>query len=75
MLALLSISERRFNISIPREARRGPGFGSPDPDAPENHQYVKGQRIYPRSCKPLELATLVIDNNDLENPFESKRTM
>lgn len=55
-----------FGTSIPRGAQRGEGH--PDPDAPENRRYVDGQKLYLTSCAPEKFATLVIDNEDLENP-------
>jgi uridine kinase len=57
-----------FAISIPRGASRGPGFGSPDPDAPGNRRYIEGQRLYFRECDPVARATLVIDNSDIDHP-------
>jgi uridine kinase len=56
-----------FDISIPRGAARG--SGSPDPAAPSNTRYVEGQRIYLRECDPTSHATVVVNNEDLENPF------
>jgi uridine kinase len=57
-----------FEASIPRGAARGPGFGSPDPQSPENQRYIKGQKLYLDQCNPLRRATVVIDNNDLNSP-------
>ncbi len=57
-----------FEISIPRGAGRGPGYGSPDPTASENRRYVEGQRLYFRECEPADHATLVIDNGNLAEP-------
>ncbi len=57
-----------FEISIPRGAERGPGFGSPDPDAVENQRYMEGQKHYFGECSPLQHATIVINNNDLWAP-------
>ena len=56
-----------FMISIPRGAQRGEG--SPDPHAPENRRYVEGQRLYLRECSPKEHATVVVNNERLEEPF------
>jgi uridine kinase len=39
----------------------------PDPGA--IHRYLEGQNIYFRECRPWELATMVIDNDDLAAPF------
>ncbi|MGZ3687244.1 MAG: uridine kinase, partial [Bdellovibrionota bacterium] len=49
-----------FAVSIPRGAARGPGFGSPNPDAPSNRRYIEGQKLYLESCEPQKHATLVI---------------
>jgi hypothetical protein len=35
---------------------------------------VEGQRIYLRTCEPEKLATIVIDNEDLEAPSVVDRT-
>jgi uridine kinase len=58
----------RFEVSIPRGARRGIGFGSADPEAAENVRYVEGQKLYLLECEPKRYATLVVDNNDLGTP-------
>jgi uridine kinase len=64
-----------FDISIPRGAARGPGYGSPDPSAPSNHRYVEGQRIYIRDVQPTRRASIVVDNNDVRRPtITSTRT-
>ncbi len=57
-----------FVISVPRGAARGPGYGSPDLAAPTNRRYIEGQRLYLRECDPFALATLVIDNSDIDHP-------
>lgn len=57
-----------FEISVPRGASRGKGFGSPDPDAPSNRRYVEGQQIYLTACRPADAATVVIDNSVLARP-------
>ncbi len=57
-----------FEVSIPRGAQRGAGFGSPDPTAPANVRYVEGQRLYLHECKPWLQATMIIDNNDTAIP-------
>jgi uridine kinase len=56
-----------FNVSIPRCAGRD--AGSPDPLAGSNRRYVAGQQLYLSQCRPAALASLVVNNNDLENPF------
>jgi uridine kinase len=62
-----------FEVSVPRGAGRGPGFGSPDPDAESNRRYVEGQKLYRLEVTPQRHATLVIDNNDLDAPFIVER--
>lgn len=44
------------------------GDGSPDPAAPSNYRYVEGHQRYLRECRPKDFATLVIHNENLENP-------
>lgn len=56
-----------FGISIPRGAQRGEG--SPDPSAPSNRRYVEGQKIYLSECNPKVHASIVVNNEDLENPY------
>jgi len=58
-----------FEVSVPRGAARGDGFGSSDPAAPSNRRYVDGQRICLRECRPQERASVVVDNTDLDEPF------
>lgn len=58
----------RFEVSIPRGARRGIGFGSADPESVENVRYVEGQKLYLLECEPQRYATLVVDNNNLAAP-------
>jgi len=62
-----------FSVSVPRVARRGAGFGSPDPEAPSNRRYVEGQRLYLRECAPASRATVVVDNTDLDAPAITSR--
>jgi uridine kinase len=57
-----------FDISIPRGAARGLGYGSPDPSAPSNQRYVEGQRMYFRDAQPTRYASIVVDYNDLDRP-------
>jgi uridine kinase len=57
-----------FAVSIPRGAQRGPGFGSPDPEAASNRRYIEGQKLYFAESQPQKHATLVIDNTDLAAP-------
>ncbi len=55
-----------FEVSVARCAARD--GTSPDPNAPSNHRYVAGQRLYFETCAPAQKASVVIDYNDLENP-------
>jgi uridine kinase len=57
-----------FEVTIPRCAARGPGWGSPDPTAPSNRRYVEGQQIYLRENQPRNLASVVIDYSNLAEP-------
>jgi uridine kinase len=41
---------------------------SPDPHDEKNRRYYEGQLLYFRECSPKSRATIVIDNNDFENP-------
>ncbi len=45
------------------------GNGSPDPLHSSNRRYVEGQKIYLSKCKPKETATIVVNNEVLEEPF------
>lgn len=65
--------EVAFEVSIPRGAQRGIGFGSSDPFAESNRRYLEGQRLYLLEATPQRHATLVIDNNDLGAPFVVER--
>lgn len=62
-----------FGTSVPRCAQARPWL-SPDPYADSNRRYVEGQRLYLRTCEPENLATIVIDNEDLDAPFVVDRT-
>ena len=57
-----------FEVSVPRGAQRGPGFGSPDPTASQNRRYIDGQKRYFDECTPEQRADIVIDYNDLRKP-------
>ncbi len=57
-----------FTVSVPRGAARGPGFGSPDPQAASNRRYIEGNRLYFREADPERWAGVVVDNNDLNAP-------
>lgn len=57
-----------FEITAPRGAARGPGFGDPDPSSPSNRRYVGGAMIYFREARPQDQATVVVDYSDLSRP-------
>jgi uridine kinase len=57
-----------FEVTVPRGAARGQGFGDPDPSAASNHRYVEGNAIYFREARPRDLATVILDYADLLNP-------
>jgi len=58
-----------FEVTIPRGAGRGSGWGSPDMHAISNQRYIEGQRLYLRESEPQKLANFVIDYTDLANPI------
>jgi uridine kinase len=62
-----------FEVSVPRGAGRGPGFGSPDPGAESNRRYVEGQKLYRLEAAPQRHATMVINNEDLNAPYFLKQ--
>jgi uridine kinase len=55
--------EVAFDVSVARLAGRD--GSDPDPWSPRNHRYVQGQRLYLRTCRPHQHATVVIDNTIL----------
>jgi len=57
-----------FDVTIPRGAGRGAGWGSPDVHAASNQRYIEGERLYLRECEPQTLANFVIDYSDLAVP-------
>jgi uridine kinase len=57
-----------FEITAPRGAARGVGFGDPDPSSPSNRRYVGGAMIYFREARPQDQATVVVDYSDLSRP-------
>lgn len=65
--------EVSFDVSIPRGAQRGTGFGSPDPYAESNRRYVEGQKLYLSESNPRQHATFVINNDDLNVPYFVKQ--
>ena len=62
-----------FEVTIPRGAGRGPGWGSADVHAPSNRRYIEGQRLYLRENQPQGRATIVIDYSDITNPIVNVR--
>jgi uridine kinase len=57
-----------FEITVPRGAARGAGFGDPDPAAASNMRYVRGNRLYFAEAQPKSRATVVIDYADVAEP-------
>ncbi|HWS58356.1 MAG TPA: uridine kinase [Actinotalea sp.] len=50
-------------------ARMGTRDGTPrDPDDPWNWRYVEAQQLYRDRCEPASLATVVVDNADVDRP-------
>jgi uridine kinase len=58
-----------FEVTVPRGAARGLGWGSPDPAAPSNRRYIEGQQIYLHGCRPQDQASVVIDYADFSVPL------
>jgi uridine kinase len=56
-----------FSVSGARMAVRD--GADPHPDAPANQRYVRGQMHYLATYRPRTLASIVIDNNDLDRPL------
>ncbi|WP_344310803.1 uridine kinase [Fodinicola feengrottensis] len=56
----------QFAASFARMAGRD--GSNPHPDAPANQRYVRGQMLYLATCRPATLASIVIDNSDLDCP-------
>jgi len=57
-----------FEITVPRGAARGPGFGDPDPSAASNERYIGGNMIYFGEASPKSHATVVINYSELSRP-------
>lgn len=57
-----------FEITVPRGASRGPGFGDADPLAPSNDRYVEGNRIYFAEAEPKIHASVLVDYSDFSHP-------
>lgn len=57
-----------FAVSVPRGNSRYPGMHNPDPESPDHHRYVHGQRLYLADANPRRHATWIVDNTDLARP-------
>ncbi|MBZ9752409.1 uridine kinase [Deinococcus sp. HMF7604] len=57
-----------FEVSVPRGAARGPGYGSPDPQAASNRRYIEGNRLYFAHAQPEKHAGVVLDYTSLSRP-------
>ena len=55
-----------FDIAYARMARRD--GCDPDPDAPTNARYRRGQQLYLHEAAPREAASVVVDNSDFTRP-------
>jgi uridine kinase len=40
----------------------------PDPDAPDNRRYLDGQKLYQATSRPAQTASVIVDNNDIQQP-------
>jgi uridine kinase len=61
--------EAPFDVTVPRAVHRdAAGHRDEVMYARYRHRYVPGQVMYLRQCQPIELADVVVDNADLENP-------
>jgi uridine kinase len=56
-----------FTVSLPRYALRD--GTTLDPSAPLNRRYSGADEVYLEECKPQNQASLVINNEDLEQPY------
>lgn len=54
-------------------ARDEPVVADPDPEAPSNHRYVYGQRLYLQVADPRSHADWVFENTDLARPHLQTR--
>jgi uridine kinase len=57
-----------FEVTAPRGAARGPGFGDPDPSSQSNRRYTEGNLIYLREPRLHDHATVFVDYSDLSSP-------
>jgi uridine kinase len=55
-----------FDVAARRMAHRD--GTDPDPDSPAVRRYVQAQRIYYASCSPQLRASILIDNEDFQEP-------
>ena len=55
-----------FDIAYARMAQRD--GCDPDPDAPTNARYRRGQELYLHEAAPREAASVVVDNSDFAHP-------
>ena len=62
-----------FTVSVPRGNARFDGRHDPNPEAPSNHRYVYGQRLYLQEADPRSHADWVFDNTDLTRPHLQTR--
>ncbi|MGO2745725.1 uridine kinase [Microbacterium sp.] len=63
-----------FAVSVPRGNARFAGPHDVDPEAPSNHHYVHGQRLYLLEADPLSRANWVFNNTDLARPYLQVRS-
>lgn len=57
-----------FTVSVPRGNARFSGPHDPNPEAPSNHRYVYGQKLYLQEADPRSHADWVFENTDLARP-------
>lgn len=57
-----------FEVTVPRGAARGPGFGDPNPSSLSNRRYTEGNRIYLEEAHPRDRANVLIDYSDVSQP-------
>lgn len=55
-----------FDVAYARMAQRD--GCDPDPDAPTNARYRRGQELYLHEAAPREAASVVVDNSDFAHP-------
>ena len=67
---LMIFVEASFDVALDRGRRRDSAKSETDESiaALYDRRYVPGQRLYLEACRPADPASVVIDNNDLENP-------